>query len=194
MDVGIDTKTSFDRAVVFPCAIQAAMVVNIKWKVHPAGSYFQQMPTDPVTKLAAIPYDKAGDLGFFKVDFLHLSLLDFFDSKEEIRTLLKVDPDWSMLTDRDTVEQLFQIRNNFDLVNRIRPTNITELADCIALIRPGKRHLVEAYIKDKDGVRQQIYEKTPTDQYAYKRSHAIAYAHNVVLQMHLIKGGVWQNG
>jgi hypothetical protein len=65
------------------------------------------------------------------------------------------------------------------------------LADVLALIRPGKKYLLEAYIKDRDIVRDELY-KTPTKKNTvwFKRSHSVAYAHNIVLQLHLINVGI----
>lgn len=190
MDIDIDTSGTFDPTLYFKQAIRASMVKNGILKKHPVGVYFQKIATDPITDLAAIPYDIAEQLGFFKIDFLHLTLLDFFESKEEIRELLDIDPDWNLLHDETVVKKLFQIHNHFNRVKKINPKNIQELADTTALIRPGKQNLIDAYIKDKEAVRPLIYLKPENNKYYFKRGHAIAYAHNIVLQMHLIKGGI----
>lgn len=185
MDIDIDTPTDFDPKRIFPNIVTASMVKDGELKKHPVGVYFQNAPTDPVTNLAAIPYEQADRVGLMKVDFLHLSTLDSFNSKDEIRRLLKQPPNWEMLLDPDIVGQLFQIKNHFDVINAVRPTSTIELADCIALIRPGKRFLLDMYLKNKEKTRIEIYKKT--DKYYFKKGHAISYAYTIILQMHAIE-------
>lgn len=191
MDIDIDLQTSFDPTTIMAQAIPASMVKNDLLVKHPCGHYFQTMPIDKSTGLAAIPFDKAEDLGFFKVDFLHLSTLDHFKSKAEIHeSLERTDTDWSLLQDPEHVEKLFQVKKSGELLQKIKPRSVQELADCIALIRPGKRHLVNQYIRDKERTRIELYK--PADDpssYCYKKSHALSYALTIVLELHLIADG-----
>lgn len=189
-DIDIDTQSSFNAQTVFKYSVAASMVKNGKLSRHPVGTYFQTIPIDNETSLAAIPYEEAEDLGYFKVDFLHLTFLDNFTSKQEIRRMLKREPKWMMLQVPSIVAQLSHISNHFDMVYQVKPQSIQELADILALIRPGKRYLLKAYIKDRDLVREELY-KRPDDTSAawFKRSHSIAYAHNILLQMLLIEDG-----
>lgn len=190
MDIDIDLKTSFDPIEIFEEAIPASMVNNGNLKQHPAGVYFQTIPTDKLTGLSAIPYNKAEQEGFTKFDFLHLSILDYFENKDQIKTLIHKEPDWFLLESAEVVKKLFQIHNHFDVVHKVKPKNVQELADCIALIRPAKRQLLSVYTKDKAKVREELYRKPEHNKYYFKRSHAIAYALTIVLQLHLIKAGI----
>jgi DNA polymerase III alpha subunit len=186
MDIDLDLQTKFDPTKVFDKVVPASMVKDGELAKHPCGCYFQSMPVDLHTTLAAIPYEQAEELGYFKIDFLHLSVLDHFASKNEIRTLLKYEPNWDLLLQETAVQKLFQIHRHARLLQRVRPRSIQELADCIALIRPGKRHLIDEYLKNRTKVREnQLYTKDD-DGYTFKRSHAIAYAMTIVLQLHLI--------
>lgn len=190
MDIDIDFQTTFDPLTIFTNGIRASMVKNNELVKHPAGVYLQSIPVDSVTQLAAIPYEQANELGYFKIDFLHLSILDNFETKQQIRTLLKKSPDWSLLEQKEHVLKLFQLHRHFNLVSQIRPQSVEELADCVALIRPGKRVLLPAYLKDKNDVRRFIYRQGDDDKSAFRKSHAIAYSLTIVLQLHLIKGGI----
>lgn len=188
MDIDIDMKTSFDPTELFN-VVQASMVQRDKLVKHPCGTYFQNMPTDPVSKLAAIPHKVAENHGYTKVDFLHLSVLDFFENKQQIRKLLRKEPNWGLLLRSDIVRQLFQIGKHGDLVRQIAPKTIQQLADCISIIRPGKMHLLDAYLEDPDSTREELY-KHEKGVYMYKKGHAIAYAMIIVLQLHLIGAGI----
>jgi len=191
MDIDIDFKTNFDPLDHFPTAVRASLVKDGELKKHPAGAYLQNIPKDRITNLSAIPFEQAEELGYFKIDFLHISLLDVFESKSEIRALLKKEPDWSLLENQESVEKLSQVHRHYDIVTRIKPKSIEEVADCIALIRPGKRHLLELYIDNKETIRKELYKKPEgSKKYYFKRSHSLAYALNIVLQLHLIKAKI----
>lgn len=192
MDIDIDTPTTFDPLTVFSTAVRASMIRNDEVIPHNCGVYFQNIARDKITHLAAIPYKIAEELGYFKIDFLHLNILDYFESKAEIRGLLKKQPDWELLQDKDVVARLFQIHGHWNLVAKIKPQSVLELADTIALIRPAKRHLVDQYIQEpnKEKIRTILYKKPDDGTYYYKKPHAVAYAHNVVLQLHLIQAGI----
>jgi DNA polymerase III alpha subunit len=189
MDIDIDFKTDFDPLDYFKDAVRASREEKGELKKHPAGAYLQSIPKDPITGLAAIPFKEAEELGYFKIDFLHISLLDDFASKEEIRQLLEIEPDWSLLEEQENVEKLFQIGNQFDVVQIIKPKSIEDLCDCIAIFRPGKKHLLRFYRENKDFIRQELFKK-PEKGYYFKKSHSLAYAMNIVLQMHLISAGI----
>lgn len=195
MDIDLDLKTDFDPLEIFPEAVRASMIKNKELVKHNVGVYFQSIPIDKMTELAAIPYEQAEEVGYFKIDFLHLSLLDMFDTKDEIRDLLKLEPDWKLLMRPDVVEKLFQIHRQYDLVSKLAPKSVQELADCLALMRPSKVHLINKYVETKntpnhDLIRKELFTK-PTDGKAwFKKPHAVAYAMNIVLQLHLVKGGI----
>jgi DNA polymerase III alpha subunit len=191
MDIDIDLPTNFDPTKYFNSVVRASMQKGNELVKHPCGAYFQNIPKDPITDLAAIPHKQAQELGYFKIDFLHLGILDDFNTKNEIRKLMKISPNWKLLLNKDIVAKLFHIKNHFDLINRVRPTSIQALADTLALIRPGRRDLLEDYITDPETVRAtKLYARLDSDEYSFKRSHAIAYAYNIVLQLHLIQAGI----
>lgn len=188
-DIDIDFQSTFDPTAFIKDAVPASMIKKGELSKHPCGHYLQTMPVDSVTGLAAIPYDQAAEFGYFKIDFLHLSLLDNFRHKQEIRDLLKVDPDWSLMTDPNVVPKLFQLHRNYPLLSRVKPSSVQEIADCIALIRPGKREYLEPYLIDRVKVRPYLYRQEGDDKSSFKKSHSIAYALTVVLQLHLISQG-----
>ena len=187
-DIDIDTNSSFNPLDHFPKAILASRVDKGELKKHQVGVYFQNIPIDPITGFAAIPYNISDQYDFFKIDMLHLSILDHFENKQQIKVLLKKQPNWKMLEDKTIVEKLFHIANHFDIINEVKPTSILELADCLALIRPGKRYLVKKYNADKYNIRTILYKKENASD--YRKSHAVSYAATIVLQMHLIEAKI----
>lgn len=191
MDIDIDLPSSFEPLKIFPESIKASVYKDKKLTPHPCGVYFQTVPKDPITNLSAIPYDIAEQVDCFKIDFLHLTIYDYFSSKEEIKELLKHEPDWSLLEIPSIVKQLFQLGKHFDLLTLVKPRSIQEVADCLALIRPQKRFLLKYYLENKDKTRKdQLYKYDKGDGYAFKLGHAISYSLVIILQLHLIKAGI----
>jgi hypothetical protein len=187
-DVDIDLCSSFNPKNYFPEIVLASRIEKHELKKHQVGVYFQNIAIDPITKFAAIPYDKAAEMNYFKIDMLHLTILDYFENKQQIKVLIRKAPNWEMLEDPNIVQKLFQIAKHYDIINEVKPTSILELADCVALIRPGKRYLLKKYNTDKYNIRTILYNKTHASD--YKKSHAIAYSTIIVLQMHLIAANI----
>jgi hypothetical protein len=184
-DVDIDFPTKFKPLNLFPNWIPASIVQNEKLRPHPCGIYPQNIPIDPLTKLAAIPYEEADEYGYFKLDFLHLSVYDKFESREEIEELLTIEPDWNLFLIPSNWSKLFQMSRHGELLQRLRPRSIEDVADAIALIRPGKIELLPLYLNDKAKGRAALYKQDASG-FSFKKSHAIGYALVIVLQLHLL--------
>jgi DNA polymerase III alpha subunit len=66
----------------------------------------------------------------------------------------------------------------------MQPTSVEQLAAVLAMIRPAKRYLIG---KEWTTVMTEIWEHSDTDVgYAFRKSHAVAYAMAIVVQMNLI--------
>jgi DNA polymerase III alpha subunit len=191
MDIDVDVSSTFNPKQVFPTSVRASLYKDNKLSPHPCGLYFQDVPTDPLTGLSAVPYQTAEELGCFKIDFLHVNVYEHFTSRDEIKELLKHDPDWELLNIPSVVAQLFQVSKHHELLSQLKPRSVIELADALALIRPQKRYLLKYYLEDPVQTREFLYKKEQgSEGYAFKKAHAIAYALVIVLQLHLIKGGI----
>lgn len=188
MDIDIDIIPNFDLKVIFPTAVRASMLKDERLVPHPCGVYFQNVPVDYLTKLAAIPYERAQELGALKIDFLHLSALTPFTSRAEMLELLEIEPDWTLLQIPSVVNTLFQVHAQYEILARVKPKSILELADCLALIRPQKRYLLEKYLINPTRWRLDLYNRGSGEGYGFKKAHAISYAMIIVLQLHLAKG------
>jgi DNA polymerase III alpha subunit len=188
LDIDIDITPAFKPETVFPKWVRASVLRDDSLSAHPCGVYPQAIARDPITSLAAIPYEQAEDLGFLKVDFLHLNFYGNFKTRQEIDDLLKVEPDWTLLQLPSAQKKLFQLAKHGDLLSDLKPRSLTDLADCMALIRPGKKALIPLYRKEKVACRRGLFARDETG-YSFKLSHALAYSMVVWLQLHLIAQG-----
>ena len=187
-DIDIDFPTTFSPQKLFPWP-RASIVKDDELRPHPCGVYPQRIPVDILTGLASIPYKEAEEIGYLKLDCLHLSIYDYFQTREEIDALLEEEPDWGLLTIPSEQKKLFQLSNHGEILSEIKPKSIEELADVLALIRPGKKKLTKLYRTHREATRRALYAKDESG-YSFKRSHAIAYSLVLVLQLHLISAGI----
>lgn len=155
---------------------------------HNVGVYFQDIPNDPITGLTTINTDEAESRGYFKVDFLNVSLYNGVRNERHLLKLMEQEPIWKMLDDKFFVKQLWHIHDHFDIVKKMKPRSITELAMLLGVIRPSKRHLQD---KPWSEIAKTVWEKPQIGDEGYgknffRKSHSIAYAIGIVVQMNLI--------
>ena len=145
------------------------------------------MPSNPYTGLSSVDYKEAEDMGYFKIDILNVGLYKDIKSKEHLNQLLNMEPMWELLEHKEVVEKCFHIHKHFDIVRKMRPTSVEELAAVLAVIRPAKRHLLGS---DWDTVKKQVWVKPQGDEYFFKKAHAHAYALAIVLQLNMMATGL----
>ena len=66
-------------------------------KKHNTGIYCTAIPYDPTTGISTIDYKQAEDRGYFKIDFLNVSVYDGVKSKTHLTELLETEPLWDLL-------------------------------------------------------------------------------------------------
>ena len=150
---------------------------------HNTGVYIQPIPHDPITGLSNIDHKEAEDIGYFKLDVLNNSVYKGIRTEGELDDLCNMEPMWNLFGHKEIVEQLFHISNHFDIVSQHMPTNIEQLAMILAMIRPGKRHLVG---KSWEEIESQVWVKPENDSYFFKKSHAYSYAMAIIVQLNKI--------
>ena len=175
-----DRKTVLDLINYTP----ARQENNGETQKHNSGVYVTDIPYDPINGCASIDYRDAEDRGYFKIDFLNVYVYSLIQDATHYEWLLQQPVPWEILNQKETVENLVHLGNHFYNVQKMpEPINsIERLAMFLAIIRPGKNHLLGKYWKE---VAQTVWHKT-SDGYAFKKSHAVAYAHLVALHMRLI--------
>ena len=182
-DVDIDF---FDRDGVLKLFkhTPASIIKNDKIEKHKTGVYFHAIPSNPINGYATLDYKKAEDRGYFKIDCLNVNIYKNIKSEQELVELMIEEPDWDMLKDPKVVENLFHLNGHYNIVSKLEPKNIEQLAAVLAIIRPAKRGLM---YKDWKDILKEVWVKPTDGSYFFKKSHAVAYAHAIVVQLNLIK-------
>jgi DNA polymerase III alpha subunit len=163
--------------------VVAAIKDNGTFKKHNTGVYCTSVPYNPMTGLSTIDYKTAEQRGYFKLDFLNVSVYEGVNSKQHLNSLMQTEPIWDLLLEDDFTNKLFHVNGHGSILREMKPKTIEELAAVLAMIRPAKRHLIG---KDWNSVMSEVWLKPEGDEYYFKKAHAIAYAHVIVVQMNLI--------
>jgi hypothetical protein len=162
----------------------AAMRKVSPMRKHATGVHVTEVPYDPIYDMASIDYAEAERRGYFKLDLLNVHVYNQVRDERHLIELM-CDPDWSRLKNRDFVEKLIHLGNQYNALRSMpEPVDsIPRLAMMLAVIRPGKKHLIGKNWRD---IAKTVWDKG-SDGYTFKKSHAIAYAQLVVVHMNLLE-------
>lgn len=153
---------------------------------HNTGVYVTDMPRDPETGLSSIEYLSAEQRGYVKLDLLNVNLYQQVRDEAHLLELMRQEPDWQRFnSDPAWFEQLIHVNNHWRLLQQMpEPVDsITRLSMFLAVIRPAKRHLAGQTWRE---VAKTVWDRD-AEGYQFKKSHAVAYAHLVVVNMNLLR-------
>jgi hypothetical protein len=182
-DIDIDFANR-DQILSLIQVTPARQIVQNQVRRHNSGVYPTSIPLDPVNACAAIDYETAEQLGYFKIDMLNMSVYQLIKSPEHYEHMLAATPDWSRLwQDPDWAKQLVHIGNYTDLLCNMRPDSIPRMAAFISVIRPGKAHLQNC---DWNTVFESVWDGDDSRGFVFKKAHSLGYAQLVTLHMNLL--------
>ena len=151
---------------------------------HNSGIYVTDIPQDPVNNCAAIDYEEAEQRGYFKLDFLNMSVYQLIRDPAHYQQMLDQTPPWQRLwTDRAWASQLVHVGQYTNLLEIMKPDSIQRLAAFISIIRPGKAHL---QTRPWAEVFAEVWDGDTSRGYTFKKAHSISYAMLVALHMNLL--------
>jgi hypothetical protein len=178
-DIDIDFA---DRETVLRL-IQHVPARQSNGRKHNSGIYVTDIPRDPVNQCAAIDYEEAEQRGYFKLDFLNMSVYKLVQDPTHYEAMLAATPPWERLwTDHAWASQLAHVGNYTDLLRVMKPDSIPRMAAFISIIRPGKAHL---QTRPWQEVFASVWDGDESRGYTFKKSHAVSYAALVALHMNL---------
>ncbi len=164
--------------------VPACQAVAGQIRLHNSGVYVTDIPRDPVHGCAAIDYLEAEQRGYFKIDFLNMSVYEKVRDQDHLHELMQQEPNWCRLwEDPVWAEQLVHIGSYSDLLASMRPDSVTRMAAFISVIRPGKAHLQR---RPWPEVFASVWDGDNRRGFVFKKSHAISYAVLVKTHMNLL--------
>lgn len=165
--------------------VPASQRKNEQLVSHNTGIHVTDIPQDPFNGFAGLDYEVAESRGYIKLDFLNVNVYQRVHDPAHLDHLLQIPPSWaSFNTDQAFFEQLIHVNNHWSVLKKMSEPvdSIPRLAMFLAIIRPAKRHLIGRTWKE---VAEDVWTKPADDSYYFKKSHAVAYAHLVVVDMNL---------
>jgi hypothetical protein len=187
-DIDIDFADR-DQILEFINAIPASIIKDEKLTRHNTGVYVTDIPVDPFSGSASLDYQAAEARGYMKLDLLNVHVYKQVRDEAHLIKLMQ-EPDWTKLYDPAICQQLIHINNHYDtLLKMPEPVDsIPRLAMFLAVIRPGKRHLIGRAWKE---VADTVWDRVEGE-YSFKKAHAVAYAQLVVVNLNLLNDNTLQ--
>ena len=154
-------------------------------KKHNTGVYATEIPHNPIDNLSTVEHKTAEDRGYFKLDFLNVSIYKDVESEKHLTQLMERTPLWQLLEHKDFVDKVFHLSGHDKLLQQLKPTSVEQLAATLAIIRPAKRYLQN---QSWEEILKDVWIKPRNDNKAYyfKKAHAVSYAMAVIVHMNII--------
>ena len=152
-------------------------------KKHNTGVYATEVPHNPVDNISTIEHKTAEERGYFKLDFLNVSMYKDVRNEEHLTELMNKEPQWQLLEHDDFTNLLFHINGHGEILRKLQPVTVDQLAAVLAIIRPAKRYLLNS---DWETISKEVWTKPKNNEYFFKKAHAFAYAMSVIVHMNLL--------
>ena len=152
-------------------------------KKHNTGVYATEIPHNPVDNISTIEHKTAEERGYFKLDFLNVSIYKDVRDETHLQELMEREPLWELLEHEDFSENVFHLSGHSSLLKQLKPQSVEQLAATLAIIRPAKRHLAN---KIWETIMKEVWTKPTDGAYYFKKAHAVSYAMACVVHMNLL--------
>jgi len=119
-DIDIDFA---DRDIVLS-KIQHRVARLDSGKKHNTGVYTTEIPHNPVDNLSTIEHKAAEERGYFKLDFLNVSIYKDVKDDKHLTTLMETEPLWELLQHEEFVDQLFHLNGHTSILKQTCPTSV----------------------------------------------------------------------
>ena len=182
IDIDLGDRT---QALAHISHVPASILRDNKLVKHNSGIYVTDIPVDPFTGQASIDYQAAEARGYVKLDLLNVSLYTQINSEAHLTELMNKEPAWDRLYDPEYFARLIHVGSHYDTLLKMPEAvnTIPRMAMFLSVIRPAKRHLIG---RNWAEVAATVWDKPVDDGYYFKKSHAVSYAHLVVVNMNLL--------
>ena len=181
-----DIDIDFANRDVVLSKIQHRVAKLDSGKKHNTGVYVTEIPHNPVDDLSTIEHKTAEARGYFKLDFLNVSIYKDVRDEAHLQQLMEREPQWDLLQYDDFNKLVFHVAGHGTVLRSMMPNSVEQLAAVLAMIRPAKRHLIG---KDWTTVMKEVWTKPTNGEYYFKKAHAFSYAMAVVVHMNLLVEG-----
>lgn len=150
---------------------------------HNTGVYFTRIPVAS-DGMATMDYKTAEQLGYFKLDLLNVNVYENVTDEQHLQQLLERDAPWHRIWEEpEFCKRVIHIGNYHHLAATMKPDSIPRMAMFLSVIRPAKAHLQNKPWKE---IAESVWETPEDGSYAFKKAHAVSYAHLVKIHINLL--------
>ena len=104
------------------------VTARIKDRKHNTGVYVTEVPHNPFNELSTINYKDAEERGYFKLDFLNVSIYDKVRDEEHLTQLMEREPLWQLLEHTDFSDKVFHLSGHSELLKQLKPHSVEQLS------------------------------------------------------------------
>ena len=182
IDIDLGDRT---QALAHISHVPASILRDGRLVKHNSGIYVTDIPVDPYTGQSSLDYQAAELRGYVKLDLLNVSLYTQIKTEAHLTDLMNQEPEWERLYDPEFFARLIHVGSHYDTLLKMPEAvnTIPRMAMFLSVIRPAKRHLIGRKWAE---VAATVWERPSDDGYYFKKSHAVSYAHLVVVNMNLL--------
>lgn len=152
-------------------------------KKHNTGVYATEIPHNPIDNISTIEHKAADARGYFKLDFLNVSIYKDVRDEAHLTDLMEREPLWQLLEHEDFSEKVFHLNGHSSLLKQLKPSSVSQLAATLAIIRPAKRYLAN---ESWETIMKEVWTKPTNSEYYFKKAHAVSYAMACVVHINLL--------
>jgi len=95
-------------------------------KKHNTGVYVTEIPHNPIDNISTIEHKNAEERGYFKLDFLNVSIYKDVKDEEHLQELMNKEPVWELLQHEEFVDQLFHLNGHTSILKQTCPTSVEQ--------------------------------------------------------------------
>ena len=139
-------------------------------KKHNTGIYATEIPHNPIDNLATVDYKTAEERGYFKLDFLNVSIYKDVRDEAHLTELMEREPIWQLMEHEDFSEKVFHLNGHSALLKVLKPNSVLKLAATLAIIRPAKRHLAN---QSWETIMKEVWTKPTNGEYYFKKARKL---------------------
>jgi len=107
----------------------ARQVANGEFKKHNTGVCCRNIPRNPLTGCASVDYKSAEQRGYFKIDFLNVSVYKGIRDNDHLEQLINTEPLWDLLEQKEFVDLPFHVNGHHNVLSAMNPSESTPSSD-----------------------------------------------------------------
>ncbi len=152
-------------------------------KKHNTGVYVTEAPHNPVDNLCTIDHKTADQRGYFKLDFLNVSIYKDVKNEAHLQELMEREPIWATTGTQRLRRQSISSKRARQSIKTIEAYFGTAIGGYTSNNTSGQETLSR---QSWNEILNEVWVKPTNGEYYFKKAHAFSYAMAVVVHINLL--------